>query len=122
MPLLILGAAIASTATGLVPVAVAFFAGAVLMVASGALPIREIYGSLDAPILLMLAALISVSEPLRTTLCRRRVFSRHLPGAARTSARFLHPPPSMTTRFIGLRRRRAGGEVPEPACATYCGP
>ncbi|WP_061936070.1 SLC13 family permease [Aureimonas sp. AU22] len=67
VPLLILGAAMAATATGLVPVAVAFFAAAVLMVVSGALPVREVYGSLDAPILLMLAALIPVSESLRTT-------------------------------------------------------
>jgi di/tricarboxylate transporter len=67
VPVLILAAAMASTATGLVPVAVAFFAAAVLMVVSGALPIREVYGSLDAPILLMLAALIPVSESLRTT-------------------------------------------------------
>jgi di/tricarboxylate transporter len=67
LPLAILAAAMAATATGIVPVAVAFFAAAVLMVALKALPLREVYGHLDAPILLMLAALIPVSETLRTT-------------------------------------------------------
>lgn len=37
------------------------------MVVCGALPVREVYDSLDAPILLMLAALIPVSEALHTT-------------------------------------------------------
>lgn len=67
VPLLILGAAMIATATGLVPVAVAFFAAAVMMVIVKAVPVREVYGSLDAPILLMLAALIPVSDALRTT-------------------------------------------------------
>lgn len=67
LPLLILAAAMVATATGLVPVPVAFFAAAVTMVAIRALPMRDVYGHLDAPILLMLAALIPVSDTLRTT-------------------------------------------------------
>jgi len=67
VPLGILGAAMAATALGLVPVAVAFFAAAFLMVVSGAMPLRQVYGHLDAPILMMLAALIPVSDSLRTT-------------------------------------------------------
>jgi len=50
-----------------VPVAVAFFTAAVLMVATGALPPRDVYHHLDAPILVMLAALIPVSDSVRTT-------------------------------------------------------
>jgi di/tricarboxylate transporter len=67
LPLIILVLAMAATATGFVPVPVAFFAAAVLMVAVNALPLREVYGHLDAPILLMLAALIPVSDTLRST-------------------------------------------------------
>jgi len=67
VPLLILLAAMAATAFGLVSVPVAFFAAAVLMVLTRALPLREVYTHLDAPILIMLAALIPVSDTLRST-------------------------------------------------------
>ncbi|MEG8058675.1 SLC13 family permease [Sphingomonas sp. 22L2VL55-3] len=55
------------TATGYVPVAVAFFAAAGLMMATGALPLRDAYDGVEWPILIMLGALIPVSETLRTT-------------------------------------------------------
>jgi di/tricarboxylate transporter len=67
LPLLILGAAMALTAVGLVPVPVAFFGAAVLMVLTGALPLRELYTQVDGPILIMLATLIPVSDSLRET-------------------------------------------------------
>lgn len=63
----ILAAAMALTATGAVPVAVAFFGAAVLVVLVGALPIREAYDRIEWPILVMLGALIPVSEALQTT-------------------------------------------------------
>ena len=65
IPVAILGAAMVATAFGVVPVAVAFFAAAVLMVISGAVPAREAYAAMDGPILVMLAALIPVSDSLR---------------------------------------------------------
>jgi di/tricarboxylate transporter len=67
VPLAILGVAIASTAAGLVPVAVAFFAAAGLIMLSGALPPREAYKHVEWPILIMIGALIPVSDSLRTT-------------------------------------------------------
>lgn len=67
LPIVILAAAMAATATGLIPVAVAFFAAAGLVVASGALPVREAYDHIEWPILVMLGALIPVSDSLRTT-------------------------------------------------------
>ncbi|QIG81095.1 SLC13 family permease [Stakelama tenebrarum] len=67
LPLVILAAAMSATALGLVPVAVAFFAAAGLVVISGALPVREAYSHIEWPILIMLAALIPVSDSLRTT-------------------------------------------------------
>lgn len=67
LPLAILAIAMLVTATGYVPVAVAFFAAAGLMMATGALPLREAYDGVEWPILIMLGALIPVSQTLRTT-------------------------------------------------------
>ncbi|MEK1925578.1 MAG: SLC13 family permease [Rhizobium giardinii] len=67
IPILILAATMVATALGAVPVATAFFAAAFLMVVTGSVPLREVYGHLDAPILIMLAALIPISDALRTT-------------------------------------------------------
>ncbi|ASV83366.1 citrate transporter family protein [Ochrobactrum quorumnocens] len=67
IPLAILIAAIGATALSLVPVAVAFFAAAVAMLLFKVIPINEVYDEIDGPILVMLAALIPVSDALRTT-------------------------------------------------------
>lgn len=67
VPVLILLAAMGATAYGVVPVAVAFFAAAVAMVLFRVIPIREVYAAVDGPILVMLAALIPVSDSLRRT-------------------------------------------------------
>jgi di/tricarboxylate transporter len=67
LPLAILAVAMIATATGYVPVAVAFFAAAGLTILSGALPVREAYDHIEWPILVMLGALIPVSDSLRTT-------------------------------------------------------
>jgi len=67
LPLAILGAAMAATALGYVPVAVAFFAAAGAVILLGALPVREAYDHIEWPILVMLGALIPVSDSLRTT-------------------------------------------------------
>jgi di/tricarboxylate transporter len=60
-------AAVVVLAAGLAPVPLTFFAAAVLLIALRCLPLREAYSSIDAPILLMLAALIPVSDTLRST-------------------------------------------------------
>lgn len=67
VPIAILGAAMALTAIGWVPVAVAFFGAAALVMLAGALPAREAYQRIEWPILVMLGALIPVSDALRTT-------------------------------------------------------
>jgi di/tricarboxylate transporter len=67
LPVAILAVAMIATATGYVPVAVAFFAAAALILAIGALPLAEAYASVEWPILIMLGALIPVSDTLRTT-------------------------------------------------------
>ena len=60
-------AAIVALAAGLAPVPFVFFTAAVLLIAFRCVPLREAYRNIDAPILLMLAALIPVSDSLRTT-------------------------------------------------------
>ncbi|HEX8302022.1 SLC13 family permease [Sphingomonas sp.] len=67
IPLAALSVAMLATALGYVPVAVAFFAAAAFVIISGALPVREAYGHIEWPILVMLGALIPVSDSLRTT-------------------------------------------------------
>jgi di/tricarboxylate transporter len=67
LPILILIAAMAITAFGILPVPIVFFGAAVLMVLTGAIALRQIYLTVDWPIIIMLATLIPVSETLRTT-------------------------------------------------------
>ncbi|MEV4605410.1 anion permease [Neorhizobium sp. LMR1-1-1.1] len=67
IPLIILALAMAATAVGFAPVPVAFFAAALGMVVFRCIPLTDFYKSVDGPILVMLAALIPVSDSLRTT-------------------------------------------------------
>jgi len=67
LPISILAGAMLLTALGWVPVAVAFFAAAGLVMATGAISPREAYDNVEWPILIMLGALIPVSDTLRTT-------------------------------------------------------
>jgi di/tricarboxylate transporter len=67
IPIVILGGAMALTALGLVPVAIAFFGAAALTLLTGSLPAREAYDQIEWPILVMIGCLIPVSDALRTT-------------------------------------------------------
>jgi di/tricarboxylate transporter len=64
---LILAAAMILAASGITTVAVAFFGAAVLVLLCRALTIKEAYDAIEWPILILLGALIPVSEALRTT-------------------------------------------------------
>jgi di/tricarboxylate transporter len=67
IPLLVLAAAITAVVTEILPIAMAFFAAAVAMVLTKSLTLREAYESIEWPILILLGALIPVSEAVRTT-------------------------------------------------------
>ncbi|MBB4615367.1 SLC13 family permease [Novosphingobium taihuense] len=67
LPLIILAGAMIAAGSGFVPAALAFFAAAGLTVITGALPADAAYKAIEWPILIMLAALIPVSESLQTT-------------------------------------------------------
>jgi len=67
LPVGVLAAAMALVAFNLVPVAIAFFGAAVILLLAGSLSLRDAYDAIEWPILIMLGALIPVSEALRTT-------------------------------------------------------
>lgn len=66
-PVVVLASAMGLTAFGVLPVATAFFTAAALVVLLGALSLRKAYEAIDWPILVMLGALIPVSDGIRTT-------------------------------------------------------
>jgi len=67
IPISVLTAAMVLVAFNLVPVAVAFFGAAVVLLVARSLSLREAYDAVEWPILVMLGALIPVSDALRTT-------------------------------------------------------
>ncbi|HEV2602318.1 MAG TPA: SLC13 family permease [Microvirga sp.] len=67
IPIGILGGAMALVAFDVLPITIAFFGAAVLLILLGALTLREAYETIEWPLLIMLGALIPVSEAIRTT-------------------------------------------------------
>lgn len=67
LPAVVLAIAMILVGFGVVPVAVAFFGAAVTIVALGGLKMREAYASLDGPLLVLIAALIPVSDAIQQT-------------------------------------------------------
>jgi di/tricarboxylate transporter len=67
LPVAVLAAAMASVALQLVPVAIAFFGASVVLLLLRVLSLREAYEVVEWPILILLGALIPVSEAVRTT-------------------------------------------------------
>ena len=67
LPLLILAVAITAVVLNLLPVAMAFFSAAVALVLTKSVTLREAYETIEWPILILLGALIPVSEAVRTT-------------------------------------------------------
>ncbi|SMH48724.1 SLC13 family permease [Azospirillum agricola] len=65
--LAVLAVTVALVASGTVPVAIAFFGAAVAMTVLGVVTPKEAYDAIEWPILVLLGALIPVSETLRTT-------------------------------------------------------
>jgi di/tricarboxylate transporter len=61
------GAALISTSAGLLPIQVAFMIAAVGMLFAGFLSLREVYESIDWPVIVLLGAMIPVSRAMETT-------------------------------------------------------
>ncbi|MBR0649217.1 SLC13 family permease [Roseomonas terrae] len=67
LPILILAVTMGLVGFGIVPVAPAFFAAAVLTVVLGVLTLREAYEAVDTPILILLACLLPISDAVACT-------------------------------------------------------
>lgn len=67
LPTAILAAAMILVAFGVVSVAAGFFGAAVLVIACGALRMREAYAALEGPVLILVAALIPVSDTVQAS-------------------------------------------------------
>lgn len=67
LPTGILAVAMLLVAFGVIPVAAGFFGAAVLVIATGALRMREAYASLEGPVLILVAALIPVSDTVQAS-------------------------------------------------------
>jgi di/tricarboxylate transporter len=67
LPAAILGVAMVLVAFKVLPIAIAFFAASLAMLMTRALSLREAYEAIEWPILILLGALIPVSEAVRTT-------------------------------------------------------
>lgn len=67
LPAVVLAIAMTLVGFGVVPVAIAFFGAAVVIVALGGLKMREAYAALDGPLLVLIAALIPVSDAIQNT-------------------------------------------------------
>lgn len=67
IPLSALAVATTLVALQIVPVTMAFFGAAVVILAGGGLTLREAYDSIEWPVLILLGALIPVSESLQAT-------------------------------------------------------
>lgn len=63
----IFGAGIVSVVLGLLPVQIAFPLAALLLVLANVISVREIYTSVDWPVIILLGAMIPVGEALETT-------------------------------------------------------
>lgn len=67
LSLVIVLIAMAFMAAGLLPVPVAFFGAATIVMLTGGLPPRDAYDAIDWPVIITLGALIPVSDSMRTT-------------------------------------------------------
>lgn len=58
---------VASAASGLLPTAISFSAGALVYIAIGLVPVRSIYTAIDWPVIVLLAAMLPIAEAMETT-------------------------------------------------------
>jgi di/tricarboxylate transporter len=67
VPIVVLATAMILAATGKLPVGIAFFGAGLAIILLGSLSVREAYTSIEWPLLVMIGALIPVSDAIRTT-------------------------------------------------------
>lgn len=67
VPIAVLAVAMTLAATGKLPVGIAFFGAGLAIILLGSLSLREAYNSVEWPLLVMIGALIPVSDAIRST-------------------------------------------------------
>ncbi len=67
LPLAVFGAAIALAAFGLIPVQISFVTAVAILILAGSLSLRDVYESIEWPVIILLGALIPIGEALQTT-------------------------------------------------------
>jgi di/tricarboxylate transporter len=67
VPIVVLAVAMVLAATGKLPVGLAFFGAGLAIILFGSLTVREAYTSIEWPLLVMIGALIPVSDAIRTS-------------------------------------------------------
>lgn len=67
LPIVLLGAAVVVTATGLLPAAIAFVAASLAIAVLRLVPISDLYDAIDWPVIVLLGAMIPVTRALQTT-------------------------------------------------------
>jgi len=67
IPVFIFAAAVAAAASGLVPVTIAFVTAVVALVATRTITARELYTSIEWPVIVLLGALIPIGQALQST-------------------------------------------------------
>ncbi len=67
LPIALLAGAMILVALGHLPIAIAFFGTATLLILFGSISLKEAYAAIEWPILILIGALIPVSDALRTT-------------------------------------------------------
>lgn len=67
LPVVIMGIAVALTVLGILPISISFLGAVVAIAFLRILRLNEIYDAIDAPVIVLLAAMIPVSEALQTT-------------------------------------------------------
>ncbi len=67
VPIAVLAVAMVLAASGTLPVGIAFFGAGLAIILFGSLTVREAYTSVEWPLLVMIGALIPVSDAIRTT-------------------------------------------------------
>lgn len=87
---LIMLLAVILAATGLMPVAVSFAAGALALIVVGVIPLRSVYSAVDWPVIVLLGAMLPVADAMATT------------GAADVFARFLLDTVAQGHAVVGL--------------------
>jgi di/tricarboxylate transporter len=83
---IVFGGAIAAATIGLAPIEVAIITAATILIIFGLIPLREVYTSIEWPVIVLLGAMIPVADALETTGGTRWIAEQFYALAGQSSA------------------------------------